>query len=311
MISVNIVRCPRCGADFEVSEHQWNRKISCPYCGTFLRPSCKDEFPEIWLKNTLSTSQAQNHFFRFLKNKVSKISLISDKLYFIPFYLLEGIYLHLSFNKKKKNLDLAPVRDIIPAARPATFPLPSSLKLFSGKSLYGYGTLKPHMTTPPAEGRLISPSLPPPDPEHHFLKETRTTSSTLLRAGIDIRLSLLYYPFRILEYRYCGARYFFLFDGTDGNILYGTLPGRFHYPPALASATALLTGLLPAFIVHLTASTLLHTGLLNSLSFYFILAILAIFAGKGYVKILKFLPRYIHETGVLYTDGKEIYETPL
>jgi len=308
LLQIEIIRCPRCSADLELAEYQWNKKITCPYCGTPLRPSFPGEVPEIWLNNTLTPDDARKRSSALLRNKVLPSDFFSHELYYVPFFQLEGVLARLLFLDGKKRLDLAPLSLVLPAARPASFSCPDHLKIVPGKSLYGVGSVKPFSLTPPQEGRIILPTLPLPDPSKALMKLSRNTPETLFRSGLDFHTTLLYYPLHVTEYAFQGQRYYFILDGVTGEILYGTMPARFHAPFFLAVGTALFTGTATG-LAALFIRDSFHNVAFTEIPFLIFLLVLALFAlGKGLLALLLFLTRYLHETKTIFTDGKDFYD---
>ena len=308
VLQIDIIRCPRCSADLELSEYQWNKKIECPYCGTPIRASHPEEVPEIWFHNKLTSEIAERKISSFLRKRISPSSFLSHELYFVPFYQLEGILTRLLLTGEKKRLDLSPLSLMLPAARPASFPCPENLKIGSGRSLYGFGSLKPFSFTPPAEGRIILPTLPLPRADHTLMALSRDTDETLFRSGLDFHTTLLFYPLHVAEYSFQSQRYLFILDGVSGEILYGTLPARFHIPFLLTAGTTLFTGAAAGFTALLLKAAF-HKVTFQKTSFLIFLLLLAPFVlGKGLISLLKFLTRYLHETKTVFTDGKDFYD---
>jgi hypothetical protein len=308
VLQIDIVRCPRCSADLEMAEYQWNKKVDCPYCGTPLRPSSPGEVPEIWMKNSLTSAEAVTRASRFLRGKISPSDFVTHELYYLPFFQLQGVLARLLFLDGKKKLDLSPLSLLLPAARPASFLCPDHLRISSGTSLYGFGELKPYSLTPPEEGRIILPTRPLPHTGDILMGLSRDTSETLFRSGLDFHTTLLFYPLHVAEYTFQGKRFLFIIDGVTGEILYGTLPARFHAPFFLTAGTALFTGTAAGFTALLLRAAF-HNVTFHKTSFLiFLLIVTPVVLGKGFVALLRFLTRYLHETHTIFTDGKEFYD---
>ena len=308
MLQIDIVRCPRCSADLEMAEYQWNKRVDCPYCGTPLRPSCPGEIPEVWMKDNVSPASTRQRVLLFLRNRISASDFRSHELYYLPFFQLQGILARLLLLDGKKRLDLSPLSHLLPAARPSSFPCPDQLKIDTGTSLYGFGQLKPFTLTPPAEGRIILPTRPLPHSAETLMSLSRDTPDTLFRSVLDDHTTLLYYPLHVMEYTYRGQRYLFILDGVTGEILYGTLPARFHTPFFLTAGTALFTGA-AAGLTALLFKAAFHQVRFQKISFLiFLLLLTPVVLWKGVTALLRFLTRYLHETKMIFTDGKDFYD---
>lgn len=308
MLQIAIVRCPRCSADLEMAEYQWNKRVVCPYCGTPLRPSSPGEVPEVWMRNNLDSGEAQQRARLFLHSKVPPSDFLSHELYYLPYFQLQGILTRLLDMNGKKRLDLSPLSLLLPAARPSSFPCPDHLKIDTGTSLYGFGRLKPYTLDPPAEGRIILPTRPLPHTADVLMSLSRDTSETIFRSGLDFHTTILYYPLHVTEYTYRGQRYLFILDGVTGEILYGTLPARFHTPFFLTAGTALFTGTAAGLTALLLKASFHHVRFQKTSFLIFLLLLAPVVLGKGLIALLRFLTHYLHETKTIFTDGKDYYD---